>query len=104
MSADSEDIISKLHSETARLTWKELERHFARGSVIKVTPDMDLIKVAACIAEDDAAQIRQWMEQGKVMNASDDDARLWSGTDASFWAVVAAPWVLVQPIQRKLDA
>lgn len=104
MSDEPEDLISKLHSETARLSWSELQRHFARGAVVKVEAGMDLIKVAASIAEDDAEQVKQWMDQGLVTNASDDDARLWSETEADFWAVVASPLVIVQEITRKLDS
>jgi hypothetical protein len=38
------------------------------------------------------------MDQGAVKRATDDDARQWHERQQDFWAVVTAPWVLVQPI------
>ena len=66
------------------------------GALVKVAPDLDLIEVAACVVEDDKAAIQQWMTDGKIANATTDDARDWAGRDPVFWAVVAAPLVLVQ--------
>ena len=37
----------ELHLETARINWQELETHFARGVVIRVDSDLDLIEVAS---------------------------------------------------------
>lgn len=40
----SVDILrAKLNAETGKLVWNELERHFARGVVIKVAGDLDLL-------------------------------------------------------------
>jgi len=86
----------KLNLETARVRWSEMQRHFARGSVIVVAPELDLVEVAARMAEDDAPSLRTWMQSRQVMRASDTQARSWSRSDAWLWAVVVAPWVLVQ--------
>jgi hypothetical protein len=104
MSEDKEDLLSKLHAETARISWKELERHFARGSVIKVGKGLDLINVAVVIAEDDKDTLKGWLDAGEVSNASTEDAKAWSANESDFWSVVVAPWVLVQEADRKLDS
>lgn len=104
MPDDQQELIQKLHAETAKLPWNELERHFARGSVIKVLKGLDLIKVALVIAEDDKATLQQWLDDGLVNNASTDDAKAWAANESVFWTVVVAPWVLVQEADRKLDA
>ena len=65
----------KLNTETARISWEELQPHFARGAAIYVAPDLDLIAVARHVAEDEAAPLKQWMEQGKFGAISDDMAR-----------------------------
>jgi hypothetical protein len=69
--------------------------------VIKVAPELDLINVAARIIDDDKTAIEAWMASGQVANATDDDAHAWVDTQPTFWAVVVAPWVLVQPIQNQ---
>ena len=89
---------AKLNSETGRLHWRELERHFARGAVVKVAPGMDLVAVAVRFAQDDTAAIAAWLQTGQVGRASTEDAVAWPGRQSTFWAVVVAPWVLVQEI------
>jgi hypothetical protein len=95
-----DELHQKLNLETARITWPELERHFARGAVVVVAPGLDLVEVAAAVARDDPAAVGAWAQTGAVVRASDDHARRWvaAGEDAWFWAVVVAPWVLVQEI------
>ena len=92
-------LYGKLNGETGRLGWRELEPHFARGAVIKVESGLDLVEVAARMAGDDAARFRAWLEQGRVARADDSDAAAWNREPGRrFWAVVVAPWVLVQPV------
>ncbi len=86
----------KLNVETGRIGWDELARHFARGVVIRVTDELDLVKVAAAVAEDDKARVADWLASGAIANASLDDARRWERSGELLWAVVVAPWVLVQ--------
>ncbi|MGN6964761.1 DUF2288 domain-containing protein, partial [Neisseria sp. P0016.S002] len=87
----------KLNTETARISWEELQPHFARGAAVYVAPDLDLIAVARHVAEDEAASLKQWMEQGRFGAISDDMARTFLADKQEMWAVVVAPWVLVQP-------
>jgi len=104
MSQSEEELIAQLHSETAKLPWNELERHFARGSVIRVNTGLDLIKVAAVIVRDDKESLKVWLDSGEVGNASTEDAQNWSACESEFWSVVVAPFVLIQEIKPKLDS
>lgn len=98
MDESREELRARLNAETGKLIWPELERHFARGVVIKVADDLDLIEVAMRVIEDDKAVVAEWMEQGKVGHPSTEDAKEWVERQPTFWAVVAAPWVLVQEV------
>ena len=93
-----------LNSETGKLAWKELERHFARGVVIKVARGLDLVDVAACIAQDDKASVERWMSTGQIVRASTEDAADWNERQPVFWAVVTAPWVLIQETGDPLNS
>ncbi|MBI3286137.1 MAG: DUF2288 domain-containing protein [Burkholderiales bacterium] len=95
MSAD-EILRTKLNQETARYPWKELLRHFAAGNVIAVAAQLDLLEVALCMANDDAAQIGAWLAAGQIAKVSDAQAQSWLEQDASLWSVVVKPWVIVQ--------
>jgi hypothetical protein len=88
----------KINLETSRIHWAELERHFAAGRVISVDGTLDLIAVADAFGNDDAATTKAWLEQGNVAAVSDAQARRWHKSNASLWAVVVKPWVLVQEL------
>ena len=87
----------RLNAETARITWRELQRFFAQGKVIAVAQGMDLVDVAVSIAEDNADVLAGWKDKGLVQLASDAQARAWIDGEISVWAVVVAPWIIVQP-------
>jgi hypothetical protein len=95
--ATPSDILrAKLNLETARLTWAELERHFARGVVVQVRPGNDLVEAALAMAENRAGQIESWLADGTLTRPEMEDAQRWHGVSQMFWGVVVAPWVLVQ--------
>lgn len=95
---------AKLNLETAQLAWPELERHFARGDVIKVATGMDLIDAALNIAENNAATVQEWLAEGRIARAQLSDAEDWHARKPMFWAVVVAPWVLVQEVAGQLES
>lgn len=96
MSETHEELRARLNAETGKLAWKELERFYARGVVIVVAPGLDLVEVAARVVADDTAAVRDWLTAGTMVRASEDHAHDWVAREPTFWAVVAAPWVLVQ--------
>lgn len=104
MTEQEPDLRAKLNSETAKIAWPELERHFARGVVVVVMPGMDLIEVAHTMARDDSAALAAWMQSGQVARAEAEQARDWHARQAVFWAVVVAPWVVIQEAQPRLDS
>ena len=85
-----------LNLETARIVWSELERHFARGVVIHVAGTLDLVEVALAFANDDKAAVQTWLTAGEVRHLETETAQDWRRRDPDLWAVVTAPWVLVQ--------
>lgn len=93
----------EIHSETSKIAWSELQRFFAAGKAIYVAVDLDLVEVAVQVSTDNSELIRQWMDTGKIAPVSDDQARCWIDTDATVWAVVVKPWVLIQEIKDKHD-
>lgn len=86
----------QLIQETARIDWLELQRFFAQGKVIHVQNGLDLIEIALSMARDDAQTIATDMAHGAIAPVSDAQAKHWFETQASLWAVVVKPWILVQ--------
>jgi len=84
------------HGQTARIRWRELELHYARGRMVVVAPELDLVEVAVQLGMDNTACFQDWIGAGSVAQVSAGQASDWHASNAELWAVVAAPWVLVQ--------
>lgn len=87
---------AKINSETARIPWLDLQRFFAAGKVMHVAADIDLVDVAYALEQDDVEQVKKWTDAMQLGPVSDTQARDWVSNEASLWAVVVKPWVLVQ--------
>lgn len=93
---NEKNLASELLLETAQIRWHELQRFFASGNAIAVDASLDLIYVATQITQDNAAQVKLWMDAGLVDAVTDSQAQTWYEQDALVWALVVKPWVLVQ--------
>ncbi|MCY4044901.1 MAG: DUF2288 domain-containing protein [Cellvibrionales bacterium] len=93
---DIKSLTKDLNRQTAKIRWQELEKFFAMGVLVRVAPSLDLVKVAAEFANDNKPQIEQWLTDGCVIKAQDQDAIRWQTDNTLFWAVVIDPWVLIQ--------
>jgi hypothetical protein len=89
-------LYANLLSETAKIGWSELERFFARGMLLRVARDLDLVSVAEAIASDDTERVTQWLSSGLVERVQANTAADFAARDPDLWAVVVSPWVCVQ--------
>lgn len=87
---------TRLNLETGRITWQELGLFFARGRILQVAASMDLIEVASALANDEAEQVATWLNTQQLQVLPDATAKEWAADDMNLWAVVVAPWVVVQ--------
>lgn len=94
----SDGLREQLAEEIGIIAWTELQRHFARGVVVVVSPRLELLEVALALAVDDRERLSEWLATGRVARASDAQAVTWSATKPELRAVVVAPWVVVQEI------
>lgn len=94
---DQQEILrAKVNLETSRIAWKELQKYFASGAVVSVSSKLDLVEVAYQMSVDNKEQVAQWLGNGEIARATDEQAAAWYAADADMWAVVISPWVLVQ--------
>ncbi|MDH5572478.1 MAG: DUF2288 domain-containing protein [Gammaproteobacteria bacterium] len=93
---NKEEIRQKLNLETARINWKELEKHFARGVLITVSDKLDLIDVALEFVQDNKIDIEAWLADSLIIRTTDEQAKQWSASEPDLWAVVVVPWILIQ--------
>lgn len=94
---ESSETYAAVVGATARIEWKDLEPHFARGELLVVDNGLDLVEAAQALIDDDSATVQGWMQQGRFGVATDEQAADWHQRNPdSLWAVVIRPWVLVQ--------
>jgi len=101
MTKSLDELSAKLNTQTGKVLWPEIQRHFARGVVLVVGHQADLLSIAADVIRDNQAVVEDFLANGDLKKASIEDARSWQESDPLFWAVVVAPWVLIQEINEK---
>jgi len=96
MTQEPSTLYAKLLGETASISWKELEPFFAKGALLWVEADLDLIEAAQAVAENQAEKVAAWLAEGKVEKLSATRASDLLERDPTLWAVVVSPWILIQ--------
>lgn len=99
MTSTRAELMQQLNSETSKMPWSELQKFFANGSAVCVDATLDLIEVAADMAQDNKTAITQMMQANTLALVDEVRSQQWLEEDAILWAVVVAPWVLVQAVQ-----
>ena len=95
--SDSEiPLQQKLNLETGIITWKELELFFAKGNLLRVQHDEDLIAVAELIALNQEKELSLLIENSKINFVQADWVKKNCQPSSEFWAVVVAPYVICQ--------
>lgn len=93
---DPEALKQKLNKDTAKINWSALDQYQQQDAVIEVTGNLDLIAVACEFVRDNRTQVKEWLDQSRLKKVSDEQAQAWKMEDREIWAVVVAPWVLIQ--------
>ncbi len=89
---------TKLNLETATAPWRELQTFFAQGLVLNIHKELDLLTVGEQFAADNKALFEQWLASAQVAQVTDEQAMTWYESDATVWAMVIKPWILVQAL------
>lgn len=93
---DDQALYQELVGQTAKVDWSDIERFFAKGQIVKVEPSLDLVDVAMAMIRDRAEQFKAWQVDGGIAPLEAQTARHWASGEATLWAVVTPPWILVQ--------
>ncbi len=94
-------IKKEILTETSKIPWHELQRFFASGLVLFTRSEVDLVEVAYQFSLDNKDQVEQWLNEKKITQVSDQQALKWVEEDATVWAVVVKPWILVQELTNE---
>ena len=73
MSKQQQEILrAKVNMETSRIAWKELQRFFASGVAVQVSPRLDLVEVAFQMHSDNKPQFESWLTTGMISKVTDE--------------------------------
>ncbi|GAA4811172.1 hypothetical protein GCM10011365_18620 [Marinicella pacifica] len=100
---EPEDIRSRLLKERGPIDYLEVQKFFAKGVILVVDAQLDLVDVAEKVHADDTACIEEWINDKLVIRAHDEHAKKWLDNNSRFEAVTMMPWVLVQEINQDND-
>jgi hypothetical protein len=92
----AEQLRAEFHTQTATISWQDLQPHYASGAVVMVARELNLVEVAMQLRGDNKVQFELWMAEGKVSGVGDELGQRLFDDNPAVWAVVVAPWVLVQ--------
>ncbi len=94
--SENGDTHAELLAGTAKIPWRELQRFFAAGRTLILDSRLDLVEVATQIAGNSTEAVTALTTAGQLRKVPDEQALEWFEADTVVWAVVVAPWVLVQ--------
>jgi len=77
--------------------WDALAMHHRRGALLLVDAEIALPDVARALAADEADQVRQWLEAGRVRRPTPDEVSRWEAEQGEhFVSAIVQPYVLAQ--------
>ena len=98
-STDTDALRAQLGRSLGSVLASDLTAHLKRDGVIVVGANLSLIECAVAIARDDSARVAQWMKDGTVRRANEQERESWPSEQGRQWlAIVVQPFVLVQDI------
>ena len=93
---NEKNIRDHFQREIGPVLWKDLEIFFARGMIIEVDQNLDLLDTAVAAALNDTEKIQGLMQAGLIHKLQDETALELSQSNGVLLGVVSPPWVFVQ--------
>ena len=94
--------IESFKRDLAEVCWRELKIHLQRDAIITVSTALDIITVAAAVANDDKAAVEGWIHNNQLGKPTEEQLKSWEEhQDKSFKMLIVQPFILVQEL---LDA
>lgn len=90
--------LDKLANYTGTVPWSYLAPHQTTGSLYFVDPSLKLEVVGAAISENNAEQVKAWLNSGDLVKIEEIHAAQWTDPTKEFEALVVSPFVLCRPV------
>ena len=91
-----ENLRDRLETDKAFTDWRSLRWHHEREALFLVADSIDLVDAGLAIAEDNADQIRVWLEAGHLRRPTESESTQWEqDPDVCFDYLIVQPFVFV---------
>ena len=97
MSDKPQTLEEKLKSELETAEWEILKPHFERESLIIVSEELDILKVALTVAQGNLKQVELWMKDNLLTKPTPQQMQAWKqNPQTPFLFLIVQPWVFAQ--------
>lgn len=86
----------RFNSETAKISWKELEVFFAKGNLLQIANGEDIISVAQLIVSNAQDDIETLILNKRIEFVTPQWIKQNCQATTELWTLVVAPYVLCQ--------
>ena len=94
----------QLQEEIGDVTWHWLRPHQQRDALFCVAPELELARVGAAVAADDAAAVRGWLASGALARPTPAQLERWEADPTrSLRMLIVQPFVLIQELPSSLN-
>lgn len=101
MTEQTSTLYAKLLGETAVISWAELQPFSPVAPCSRSMPRWTWWKSPRPLAGDDREKVAAWLSGGGLSKVGEDAAKDFLERDPTLWAVVVAPWVVIQERAEK---
>lgn len=94
----------KLAAEIGEVTWHWLRPHQQREAIYCVVAELELARVGAAVAADDAAAVRGWLASGALARPTPAQLERWEADPTRpLRMLIVQPFVLIQELPSSLN-
>lgn len=96
-----ENLKEKLKTEIEKATWPLLEEHNKREALLIADLELNLVDVAAAIAQDDVQNVKEWLSTEKLVRPTEEMIQSWEeNPELGFKFLIIQPYVVAQEIKE----
>ena len=93
----SKDLRQTLKDSIQQGEWAWLAPHHARGALIVVAQELDLVDVGVKVSMDAVAEVSEWLSKGALARPTAEQAEAWDDEpQRQFKFLIVQPYVLIQ--------
>lgn len=95
--SESDALRTRLQTEIARVSWRDLRAHAGRGALFLVTGGLGLLEATVAIARDDRTAVEGYLADGKLARPTPEQLAAWEqALDMPFEYLIAQPFVVAR--------